>query len=166
MTGSASRLWDRGRFAGKLALIFLLGWYAFENVRVYPHYLSHFNQIVGGPQNGYRYMVDSNLDWGQDLKGLKKYFVEQNVKTIKLSYFGTAEPEQYGIDYQDLGSFPALRRRSPPTSPRKGDLIAVSATNLYPLYVHLGDLGSYLRSRSPVARVGYSILVYRLERDF
>lgn len=166
MTGSASMLWSRGRMAGKLALIFLVGWYACENGSIYPHYLSYFNQIAGGAEKGYRYLVDSNLDWGQDLKGLKKYMDENSVWTVKLSYFGTAEPRQYGIDYQDLRSFPRLRRSSPPTPLKKGDLIAVSATNLYPIYVNLGEMAAHLRSLSPVARVGYSILIYRLEEDF
>ena len=36
----------------------------------YPHYLAYFNEAAGGPAGGWRWLVDSNLDWGQDLKGL------------------------------------------------------------------------------------------------
>jgi len=39
---------------------------------VYPHYLAFFNQSIGGPHNGYKWLADSNIDWGQDLKLLKK----------------------------------------------------------------------------------------------
>ena len=45
-------------------------WYAVSVARVHPHYLAYFNEPAGGPANGYRLLVDSNLDWGQDLKGL------------------------------------------------------------------------------------------------
>src|SRR3989344_7000616 len=44
-------------------LLILFGWYLIENLRVYPYYLTYFNQIAGGPSGGYRYVVDSNLDW-------------------------------------------------------------------------------------------------------
>lgn len=39
---------------------------------VYPHYLAYFNELAGGPRNGYQSLVDSNLDWGQDLKELRR----------------------------------------------------------------------------------------------
>jgi hypothetical protein len=55
-----------------LALVGLLGaWYAMGTLRTHPHHLAYFNEIAGGPGNGWRQLVDSNLDWGQDLKRLK-----------------------------------------------------------------------------------------------
>ena len=65
-----------------------------------PHYLAFFSKLGGGPQQGYRHLVDSSLDWGQDLPGLKKWLdahVEPGKEKIYLSYFGTALPEHYGI---------------------------------------------------------------------
>ena len=40
---------------------------------MYPHYLAYFNPLAGGPGNGYKHLVDSSLDWGQDLPGLKRW---------------------------------------------------------------------------------------------
>lgn len=165
LAGRASFLWNKGRLVGKLALFLLLLWCAAETVSIYPHYHSYFNQFAGGPKNGYRLLVDSNLDWGQDLKGLKRYMEENSIPTIKLSYFGTADPRQYGMDYEPLPSFAALPPGRARTPLRNGDLVAVSATNLYPLYVDLGRLSEYLRTIPPMDQVGHSILIYRLEKD-
>jgi hypothetical protein len=156
-----------GWFCGKTWRAVVLGclvlWYAGETAWVYPHYLSYFNSLAGGPKGGYRYLVDSNLDWGQDLKGLKKYMDSKNIEEIKLSYFGTADPEWYGIRYQPLPSFILPGRGSSDANLHQGDLVAVSPTNLYPLYVDLGPLSEYLRRLTPIDQVG-SILIYRMER--
>ena len=84
----------------RLIPLFLLAGLIFESLAVRPHYLAFFNASIGGPQQGYRHLVDSSLDWGQDLPGLKKWLdahVEPGKEKIYLSYFGTALPEHYGI---------------------------------------------------------------------
>ena len=76
-----------------------LGWAAAESLRTWPNYLAYFNQIAGGPRNGYRHLVDSSLDWGQDLPGLKKW-LEKNDKGkehIYVAYFGNGNLPAYGI---------------------------------------------------------------------
>jgi hypothetical protein len=156
-------LWKKRKSLGALLPACLLLWYAAENLLIFPHYLAYFNQIAGGAKGGYRYLVDSNLDWGQDLKALRKYMEGNGIDTIKLSYFGTADPKQYDIDYETLPSFARLSGGRPPGALKKGDLVAISATNLYPLYVDLGDIASHLRSIEPLDRVGYSILIYKVE---
>jgi hypothetical protein len=143
----------------------LLGWYVVESLAFYPHYLAYFNQFVGGPQKGYQHLVDSNLDWGQDLKGLKDYMAAKGIPSVKLSYFGTAAPEHYGISYEALPSFVLLDPPFVCRELKKGDLVAVSATNLYPLYVDLGPLARALQKITPVDRVGQSILIYRMKEN-
>ncbi|MDD5687044.1 MAG: tetratricopeptide repeat protein [Elusimicrobia bacterium] len=54
---------------------FLLVWFAIESVLIHPHYLAYFNQFIGGPKNGYKYLADSNIDWGQD-----RFLVIKNLK--------------------------------------------------------------------------------------
>ncbi|MCX6761409.1 MAG: glycosyltransferase family 39 protein [Candidatus Moranbacteria bacterium] len=49
-----------------------------ETVVAYPYYMSYFNQMAGGPKNGYRYATDSNADWGQDLKRLRVWINDYN----------------------------------------------------------------------------------------
>ena len=163
--GRLAVCWDEGKSMQSILMVLLVGWYVYEALAVYPDYLAYFNQLVGGPQKGYRHLVDSNLDWGQDLKGLKDYMKEKGIKTIKLSYFGTADPEQYGIRYEALPSLVLLNPHSICRELRKGDMVAVSVTNLYPLYVDLGPVARALQKISPMDRVGHSILIYRMDRD-
>jgi hypothetical protein len=145
-------------------------WYLFGTLSIYPHYLAYFNELVGGPENGYKYLVDSNLDWGQDLKGLKQYMTEQGIPKIKLSYFGGADPALYGIDYDYLPSF-GLRPSEPDgkwwyeagytedCDPADG-VIAISATNLQGVLLRNRDCFQWLRSHEPVSKIGYSIFIY------
>lgn len=73
--------------------------YILPAIAIYPHYLSYFNAVSGGPKNGHQWLIDSNLDWGQDLPALKRYMEENEIDTIKLGYFGRVDPRIYGIDY-------------------------------------------------------------------
>ncbi|MBL0156364.1 MAG: phospholipid carrier-dependent glycosyltransferase [Bryobacterales bacterium] len=125
---------------------------AVETMAVYPHFTAFFNVAAGGPAQGPRYLVDSSLDWGQDLKKLKRYMDEQGIEQVRLAYFGTAEPEYYGIR-----SVPLIAQKDA----NSGGVVAVSATFLHGLYVPESRY-AWLRQRTPSARIGYSIYVYDL----
>ncbi len=155
----------RAKRAFASLLAFLLAWYAAGSLAIHPHPLAHFNELVGGPRNGYRHLLDSNLDWGQDLPGLATYLDEHGIEQVKLCYFGTADPAQHRIDYLPLPGCTSGPGQRPARRIVKGDVLAISATHLYPLFVDLGDLAAHFRSREPIARVGYSILVYRSDID-
>ena len=63
----------RARYAPlRVAVGLLCLWQAVATARAFPHYLAYFNELVGGPKNGWKYLVDSNLDWGQELPGLRE----------------------------------------------------------------------------------------------
>jgi hypothetical protein len=106
---------------------------AISSLRIAPHQLAYFNEFVGGPDQEYRYLSDSNVNWGQDLKGVKAYMDKENLPIIYLSYFGTPPPSYYGIRYQyvpgawalewppRLDKFPAGAHRQ---------ILAISVTNL------------------------------------
>ncbi len=84
VSGQLSRLLESAKKSSKKLIAFtvvisgLLGWYVYENLNVFPYYLTYFNQVVGGPSNGYKYVVDSNLDWGQDLVRLSDWVKNYN----------------------------------------------------------------------------------------
>ena len=84
---------------GKVLLGMMLFVYCLPAFAIFPDYLSYFNSASGGPQNGHRWLIDSNIDWGQDLPALKRYMTDNGVTTIKLGYFGRVDPRIYGIDY-------------------------------------------------------------------
>ncbi len=80
------------------SILILMAVYAFEALWIHPHHLAYFNQLAGGPSNGYKELVDSSLDWGQNLPSLKKWLEEHNrtdPDKIYLSYFGTASLPHY-----------------------------------------------------------------------
>jgi len=139
----------------RLALVALCVWYVIGTVTLSPHYLAYFNEFVGGPDNGYKYLADSNLDWGQDLKNLKKYMDAQGIGQVYISYFGTADPGYYGISYLPMPSHPP----APDAAPA---YYAISATSLQGVYAPDSSPAAWLAQYRPVSKVGYSIFIYRL----
>ena len=151
----------RGRWAVGLVAL-LLAWHAGASWSIHPHYLAYFNELVGGSRNGYRCLVDSNLDWGQDLKGLKRYMDAHGITKVHLSYFGSDSPARYGIDYAWMPSVVLPKPASDPVPLKRGDWVAISATNLAGVYFDDKQLFAEFREREPVATIGYSIFLYRL----
>ena len=139
-------------------------WAVWEAALIYPHYLAYFNGLVGGPSGGRYMLVDSNLDWGQDLKGLKGYMERNGIRKVKLAYFGLGDPAYYGIDYDLLPSYairgqPICQGESQEVLELRGTM-AVSATLLQGLYC-TADYYRILRGMEPVADIGYSIYIFQ-----
>jgi len=145
-------MWIKPRKVVMGLVIGLSVWYLIGTIRIYPHYLAYFNECVGGPSNGYKYLVDSNLDWGQDLKLLKRYMDAQGIKEIYLDYFGSVDPAFYNISYKKIDGNTSLFPKG---------WYAVSATKLQGVYSQAREC-SYdkLKKKKPVAQIGYSIFVY------
>ncbi len=158
--GAVAELWRHARLRKGVA--FLAVWSLWTCLSIYPDYLAFFNGLVGGPDNGYKVLLDSNLDWGQDLKGLKRWMDANGIKKIWLAYFGGAHPEYYGIDSATVeGSWieydpPATR--SIPTS----RYMALSAHLLYGLSKE-NSLIWLFRTRKPVAIIGHAIFVFNMD---
>lgn len=118
-------------------LVLLMAGQLFANARVAPHYLAFFNVLAGGPANGHRLLVDSSLDWGQDLPGLARWLRAHNSGTgagpVFLSYFGSGEPAYYGIRASQLPFVNGFKLRHPWYQPAAG-LYCVSATMLQQVY--------------------------------
>jgi len=84
------------------ALLVLL---AAETAWRFPNYLAYFNGLVR-PAEAYRHVVDSSLDWGQELPAARRYIAEHpEGAPYYLSYFGMASPAYYGISARLLFSF-------------------------------------------------------------
>jgi hypothetical protein len=93
---------DTSLLAGKRIRYFIAAIIILSVVSVissYPNYISYFNIISGGSSKGHNWLIDSNLDWGQDLPGLKEYMESNGIDKLKLGYFGRVDPELYGIKY-------------------------------------------------------------------
>ena len=151
--------WKRVKRSAFIILLFV--WAILTVIFVFPSFLAYFNEIAGGPDNGYKWVVDSNLDWGQDILRLAQYIETNNINTIKLDYFSGA-PAEYYIKTAKVESFNR-------EVPQKGWL-AVSST----IYMGACEGGApnctyneraytWLDQYKPVAKIGYSIFVYRIE---
>jgi hypothetical protein len=144
-----------------------LSWNAISSLRVAPHQLAYFNEFVGGPEEGYRYLSNSNVDWGQDLRSVKEYMEREGLPMIYLSYYGTAPPAYYGIRHQYV---PGYGQLEPPTAevlaPNvKREVLAISVVSLQGVHCEDNDLFRWLEARTPIAKIGYSIFVYDLTGD-
>ena len=115
-----------------------------------PHALSYFNALVGGPANGYRHLLGSNLDWGQDLLFLRSW-IRRNPQARPLYVAGIP-----GYDLSLVG----IRFPEPSEEPQRG-WYAISVSRLY----HFDAGYRYLRSLRPTSTISFSIWVFRLTEE-
>lgn len=73
-------------------------WSAASSLWIYPHSMSYFNEAVGGPRRGGEHLLDSNIDWGQDLLYLKRWLDDHPDVTLDgLAYHGSYPATLAGI---------------------------------------------------------------------
>jgi len=154
-----------GKALSKYTLVIvLLLWQASSLIFAYPYFLTYFNEIGGGPKNGYIYAADSNLDWGQDLKRLAQWVEKEKINTIYVDYFGGSSPKYYLDDkFRPWWGTRSLNDL-PPNS-----YLAISATFLQggrgePVPGFTQDYGYYnwLNDYEPTIVIGNSIFVYHI----
>jgi hypothetical protein len=145
----------------------LLGWFIISSLSCFPHFLAYFNEIAGGPNKGYVFTVNSNLDWGQDLRRLTYWVNENKIDKIYVNYFGGGDPEYYLKEK----FAPWWGNRDPEEFP-KGNYLAISATLLQggrgepaPGFDQPTGYYHWLDKYEPVTKIGYSIFVYYLPED-
>jgi 4-amino-4-deoxy-L-arabinose transferase-like glycosyltransferase len=73
------RLADRLQWVGTVVIGALLAWHVAAAVIIFPEYLAYFNELVGGPSRGYKYLADSNIDWGQNQSRASAYAQQQGI---------------------------------------------------------------------------------------
>lgn len=162
-------------------IIFIcLVWSIGSSVWYFPHSLSYFNELAGGPLRGHSHLINSNIDWGQDLLYLKKWISDHNIKEpINLAYYGSLDPMYLGISYQPATFLISKKNKSS----ERNNLsrahyvpgwyaISVNYLRGYSSPIPLGDnlVGgspayaySYFLNLKPDAMAGYSIYLYYLD---
>jgi 4-amino-4-deoxy-L-arabinose transferase-like glycosyltransferase len=182
----APRLFHRSRFS-RMVVAGLFAWFVASSLWIYPHSLSYFNELIGGPLNGPEHLLGSSVDWCQDLRFLK-WWTERHpeVKELHLAYHGLHDP---GIaNFEPVKILPI---EAPPEVPPGENGVAATATGAddrvglspgwYAISVNVlyGDwsgrsvggrsprlnatMTEALRQMRPHDRAGYSVLIYRVE---
>jgi hypothetical protein len=145
--------WLRGVIAA------LLVWCGTATVGIAPYFMSYFNPLGGGPDNGWRHLIDSNIDWGQDLLHLKKWLNEHpEARPIGVQYYSFLDPRDLGLDAGRVPREPtpgwyAVDVNYVAGSPfRDGAQPGAPAPGPY----------WYFQEFTPVAKAGYSIFIYHV----
>ena len=158
LTGPGRPVWRYGLLGAGVAL-----WVTTFTVR-YPNTLSYFNLLAGGPSRGLDYLADSNLDWGQQLKRLRRWMDGRQLERINLAYFGAVDPRHYAVNAVLLpGARDFLAARV--AKPELPGYVAIGATVLSGAYLAPEwrlFYGGFLR-REPEAMIGHSMRVYWVE---
>lgn len=172
-------------------IIALVAWLGITTVRAFPNYLPYFNEFAGGMENGEKYLLDSNIDWGQDLYLLKEYMDKNGIEKIGLAYFGHVDPDLYKIKYENIKpgftgiaavsvnfvhGYPYVINYTIPLNQlSKSDIEALLRDKRH-VYRKGDELLIYdkfprdkmrqiLKGKKPKARLGGSILIYEIEQE-
>jgi len=133
--------------AGQVLLIALIAFYLYSSINIFPHYLAYFNEAVGGPIQGPNYLLDSNLDWGQDYKTLRTYLDEKNITEYYFNNVNSAQAQYYLPKAKEIPTQDHLTI----------NYLAVTVNSLYAE----NSQYAWLKEYQPVARIGYSIYLYK-----
>jgi 4-amino-4-deoxy-L-arabinose transferase-like glycosyltransferase len=133
-------------------------------LRVHPHYTTYFNFSSGGPENGWRLLGFSNVDWGQDLLKVNKWIREHP----------DCRPLRFDLDYFEMnGELFGMPASSPPILPKYASIDEVRRSitetqwwiiSVKKLYNYPGHKGlEYLQQIEPVDKIAFSYHVYRVD---
>jgi|RhiMethySRZTD1v2_1073278.scaffolds.fasta_scaffold02662_10 hypothetical protein len=153
------RLCSAGRLH-KLLFCTLLTWNLSEYAAIVPDHLSYFNQIAGGAKNGTEWLSDSNVDWGQGLIQLRRFIEDQQITDYAYFYFGTADPEYYGIRGRRIAGLDFVIHPTRGLVIMSAHIIPV-ARNVLDRVFGNGPL-NWLRRQAPVHIVGHAYYVYEI----
>lgn len=187
----ASGLRGAARAGATAAIVAALSATASASLLIHPHYLAYFNLASGGASRGSEHLIDSNLDWGQDLVNLRRWLDENAPgERVGIAYFGQINPEVFNIESQAAGGPRVLDWFLPPVLPgtlpeRPGQasgppspgLYAVSASMLrglkwrvyapdrWPPLSAEAEAFRYFERLEPIDHVGHSIFLYRVDAE-
>ncbi len=147
-------------FLKKVSLYLVLIWYMAESFSVFPHYLSYVNLVLGGYKNGYKYVFDSNYDWGQGLIELKNYQENHKNQKLQFAYFGEASPASYGIKYERIHNVFSSTdgKQETKLNVQKNSTIAINETCWYLCGYYKNPI---LKNKKPEEIAKGSILIFR-----
>ena len=158
LAGAASGWLSRSGKVMKAVLCLSLLCTCLGSLFIWPDHISYLNFPSGGPSRARFRVVDSSLDWGQDLPALQAYLAgrERSDLPVYLTYFGTADPTLYGIRAMKLGGYGYDVSDLPEGTDRfEPGLYCISATLLQGAYFPHSKLVGELVREYPRQDLGY-----------
>lgn len=136
--------------------IALIIFYIYSVVKIYPNQFAYFNEFIGGPKNGYKYAIDSNLDWGQDLIRVKTYLQKNNINNYNLAYeWGEAQARYYlGKDFKCLNVKDGVQT----------GFVVIGKTALQSPPDDQGNSYDWLKQYQPIADIDHTFFVYQIPK--
>lgn len=147
--------------------MFLLLWQVATSVRVAPDYMAYGNEAWGGPSQVHRYLSDSNVDWGQQLKSVKQYLDRNHIQNCWFAYFpdGAVQPSDYGVPCRRLPTGSSLWWFKLPMDvpPVIDGTVLISDSDLEGIESGSGPLNWFdpFRGLKPVATIQQGVYVYQ-----
>jgi 4-amino-4-deoxy-L-arabinose transferase-like glycosyltransferase len=148
----------------RVLLAGLLLWQLASVLLSAPHHLAYFNELAGPTDHHRRLLLDSNLDWGQDLGRLKAYLTAHGTNRVALAYFGHVDPTLYDLEYTLPPSAPAAGRYVVSANYLAGYPYAITYARDHMVGVRRGQW-SWLDRLTPSARIGRSLYVFDVSDD-
>jgi hypothetical protein len=147
------------------AVVFVLLFGIVSSLRVFPVYLAYTNELWGGPANTYKYLSDSNVDWGQQLKSIKTYLDQRHVQNCWFAYFAdvVADPKYYGIPCKPLTTIASVWLKPSMEVPASIDgPVLISAGVLSGYEFGPGELNPYdqFQRLHPTAVIEHGVFVF------
>ena len=172
-----ARVWSLGKLWRRLTVVLLI-WQAASVLWHSPHWMSYFNEGSGGPKNGHYWLVDSNIDWGQDLLGLREWQEDHPDIALRAALFTSIDPADLGLRFElpppYLVDQPDVTDRHGQRGPQPG-WYAISVCQLRGHHFWVpGGTGSGMRSEGhftyfqmlePLETIGHSIYIYNVTQE-
>lgn len=139
----------RRRWLASFLILGAVSLHALDSIATRPFYLGYFTPWSGGTARGWRYLVDSSLDWGQGLPDLTHWLAQKAADgdraPVFLTYFGADSPQARGLPVTRFGDYVNdTGQRNYPAAVRGGWFV-ISATHYQRIY--LGIAGPWNRER-------------------
>lgn len=139
-------------------------WLAIGTLAIWPFPLAFFNEVIGGPDQGYHYLVDSNTDWGQAIKALQRFMDQEGISRVKLSTYieYSAAVEGYGVAFDPLPPLHAAPGVLPARFNPAPGIYVLSSTTLQGIFLADVEMYDWFRHREPAALIGHVMPLYRV----
>lgn len=161
--GQAALWFSERNILATLVTCGALVWAILSSMLVYPHSLSYFNEFAGGPVNGHKHLLNSNIDWGQDLLFLREWIKRHpEAKPLHLCYYGFFSPQDLSLNYP----LPPLDENQAPDFCPPPGWYAISVNYMKGYGWQFPKNGfAYFQKYEPVDMAGYSIYIYHIAEE-